>query len=95
MKITKEVFIQCKPYSWQQREEYNYIAMDSELDGYITVGSQIISVEVPDDFDFVSPQIAGLEAEKVKVRAEASAHVAAIDESIQNLKALEYIPEEE
>lgn len=95
MKVTKEIFLQCTPYSWQSPLEYAYSIIDFEMEGAITVARQIVTMEVPENFDFAGSQIEELEAKKLKVRAVAAVDIAEINEAIAALKVLEYMPKEE
>jgi uncharacterized small protein (DUF1192 family) len=47
-------------------------------------------VDVPDDFDPTPKQIAQLEAEKAKVRAEFNQRIAQLNEQIGKLQALTF-----
>lgn len=58
-------------------------------DGRIFVQEHLTTVEVPDDFDPRPAQVAALEAEKQKARADFQARITEIDRQIQSLMAIE------
>ena len=62
------------------------------VDGRVFVKEHLTTVEVPDDFDPRPQQVAALEAEKQKARAEFHARVTEIDRQIQSLLAIEVAP---
>ena len=57
--------------------------------GYITVGEQVIEVDVPDDFDPRQQQIEILEKEKTRISAEFTKRCCEIQTHINNLYALD------
>lgn len=57
--------------------------------GYITVGEQVIEVDVPDDFDPRQQQIEILEKEKTRISAEFTKRCCEIQTQINNLYALD------
>ena len=59
------------------------------IDGRVFVKEHLTTVEVPDDFDPRPQQVAALEAEKQKARAEFQARITEIDRQIQSLMAIE------
>lgn len=50
-----------------------------------------VTFTVPEDFDPVAPMVAGLEAEKRRLTAEFSASVAAINQRLAKLQAIEHV----
>ena len=58
--------------------------------GRVFVKEHTTEIEVPDDFDPRPQQVAALEAEKQKARAEFQARVTEIDRQIQSLLAIEH-----
>ena len=60
-----------------------------DVDGRVFVTEHTTTVEVPDDFDPRPQQVAALEAEKQKARAEFQARITEIDRQIQSLMAIE------
>ena len=59
------------------------------VDGRVFVKEHTTTVEVPDDFDPRPQQVAALEAEKQKARAEFQKRITEIDRQIQSLLAIE------
>ena len=59
------------------------------VDGRVFVKEHTTTVEVPDDFDPRPQQVAALEAEKQKARAEFQKRITEIDRQIQSLMAIE------
>ena len=57
--------------------------------GLVFVKEHTTTVEVPDDFDPRPQQVAALEAEKQKARAEFQKRITEIDRQIQSLMAIE------
>lgn len=62
---------------------------ETAQDGRIFVQEHLTTVEVPDDFDPRPQQVAALEAEKQKARADFQARITEIDRQIQSLMAIE------
>ena len=62
---------------------------ETTRDRRIFVKEHTTTVEVPDDFDPRPQQVAALEAEKQKARAEFQKRVTEIDRQIQSLMAIE------
>ena len=61
----------------------------ASVDGRVFVTEHTTTVEVPDDFDPRPQQVAALEAEKQKARAEFQKRITEIDRQIQSLMAIE------
>ena len=90
MKVTIKGFINYKKDDWCEGNDYHFHQFDMSEHGYVTVMPHEIAVEVPDDFDPRPHQVAALEAEKQKARAEFHARVTEIDRQIQSLLAIEH-----
>ena len=90
MKVTIKGFISYKKDGWSKGNDYHFYKHDMSEHGYVTVMPHEIAVEVPDDFDPRPQQVAALEAEKQKARAEFHARVTEIDRQIQSLLAIEH-----
>ena len=58
----------------------------------IYVGEQVVSIEVPDDFDPVPKQVAVLLDERRAAMDEYQQKVAEINERLSKLQAIEYTP---
>ena len=92
MKVTIKGFINYKKDDWCEGNDYHFNKYDMTQHGYINVMPHEIEIEVPDDFDPRPQQVAALEAEKQKARAEFQKRVTDIDKQIQSLLAIEYEP---
>ena len=90
MKVTIKGFINYRKDDWCEGNDYHFNKCDLSEHGYVTVMPHEIDVEVPDDFDPRPQQVAALEAEKQKARAEFHARVTEIDRQIQSLLAIEH-----
>jgi GH35 family endo-1,4-beta-xylanase len=89
MKIKITVHIHHQKYEWEDKGEYliySHKFDDTEYRAHIC--EQEIEVEVPDDFDPRTQQIAALEAEKKRVMAEYQKTVTEITERINKLQAI-------
>lgn len=82
-----------KKYSMDQDEPFTFLSYDltgSEYaDGRVMVQAHEFEVEVPDDFDPRPQQVAQLQAEQIKVRAEFAARITQLDYEISKLTCLE------
>ena len=90
MKVTIKGFINYKKDDWFEWNDYHFNKYDMSEQGYVTVMPHEIEIEVPDDFDPRPQQVAALEAEKQKARAEFQKRVTEIDRQIQSLLAIEH-----
>jgi hypothetical protein len=63
---------------------------ETNNDGRVFVKEHTTEIEVPDDFDPRPQQVAALEAEKQKARADFQRRVTEIDRQIQSLLAIEH-----
>lgn len=91
MKVKTTVFIHYIKYRWET--EGNFVPFMCQLDNDDTrtfVNEQEVEIEVPDNFDPRPDQIAALEAQKQKAKADYQATVNDINERISKLQALEY-----
>ena len=95
MKVTVKGFVFWKK-GYQEEGVFELLPWDCrELDetnrsGRVFVKEHTTEIEVPDDFDPRPLQVAALEAEKQKARAEFHARVTEIDQQIQNLLTIEH-----
>ena len=65
---------------------------EKSRDGRVFVKEHTSEIEVPDDFNPVPEQVAMLEAQKQKARADFQRTVTEIDRQIQSLLAIEHQP---
>lgn len=89
MKVTIKGFIHYRQEAWTDSGAYSFMHCDMTDCGYVNVMPHEIEIEVPDDFDPRPQQVAALEAEKQKARAEFQKRVTEIDRKIQSLLAIE------
>jgi len=91
MKIKTTVHIHFQKYSWETEGKFLvfYIQLDDTQDRTY-VGEQEIEIDIPDDYDPRSQQVAALEALKQKVMADYHKSVTDINDRISKLLALEY-----
>lgn len=87
-------WVKCK---YTGKEEFGLLAYDfrtwpeEDRGGRIFVKEVQSTFDVPDDFDPAAAQVALLEAEKQKARAEFQARITEIDRQIQSLLAIEHV----
>ena len=93
MKIELKGYLFCRLYGG--KPEFELLPWDcriwdaASVDGRVFVTEHTTTVEVPDDFDPRPQQVASLEAEKQKARADFQARITEIDRQIQSLLAIE------
>jgi len=91
MKIKTTVHIHHQKYEWEN--EGQYLVYSCKLDDTYYrayVCEQKIEIEVPDDFDPRTQQIAALMEQKQKVMADYQKTVTEINERINKLQAIEH-----
>jgi hypothetical protein len=88
---TIDGFITWRHAAWMSRPRIEFLTYDPEdFDpDSVVVRAHSIEVEVPDDFDPRSAQVAALLKKREKATATFSAYVAEIDASISKLLAIE------
>ncbi len=93
MKHTIEGFIAYRPATkYQPEPRVTFLPFDpseyaADIWG-VLVRKETIEIEVPDDFDPRPQQVAALEAEKQKVRAEFAKRITDLDNEIGKLLAI-------
>ena len=91
MKIKLTVHIHYLKYSWENKGKFEVFSFKFEDDDSRTyVGKQEVEVEVPDNYDPSTQQIAALKKQKQKVMADYQKMVTDINIQISKLQALEY-----
>ena len=91
MKIKTTVHIHHQKYEWEN--EGQYLVYSCKLDDTYYrayVCEQKIEIEVPDDFDPRTQQIAALMEQKQKVMADYQKTVTEINDRINKLQAIEH-----
>ena len=92
MKTVIKGFIHYKnPQAWERNNNgfMHSTAGDLSMAGYIKVQAHDLEIEVPDNFDPRPQQVAALQAEQKKVRAEFAARIVELDRQISTLTCLE------
>ena len=91
MKRTINGFITWSHRSYTMQPIINFVQFDPRLSDWchdIVVREHSIEIEVRDDFDPVPVQVAALQAEKKKIKADFSKRVMEIDREIGKLLAI-------
>lgn len=91
MKIKLTAHIHFVKYSWEEAGNFQLFSCrldDAEYRTY--VGEQEVEIEVPNNYDPRSQQIAALQKQRGKAMADYQKTVDEINERIGNLQALEY-----
>lgn len=92
MKISAKAYLHAVKYSWNDETEYQIYSCQLEDTEYRVFIKEfdVVDIEVADDFDPTAKQIAALEAQKVKARADFAKSIADIEERIKKLQAIEF-----
>jgi len=94
--ITLKGFIHCQPARFESGHtvdgmEYTFWRFeDMKSSGYALVAPHNITFELPEQFSPNDQFIAGLEAEKQKLRAEFQNRITEIERQISQLQAIEF-----
>jgi hypothetical protein len=89
IKITGHVHFQ--KYQWETKGKFELFSIKLDDDDTRTyVGEQEVEVDVPDNYDPRSQQIAALQRQRGKAMADYQKTVDDINERISKLQALEY-----
>ena len=90
MKVTINGFLFYRTDSWLG-QKFDFSAIDmSTMEGWIMVRPHSIEVDIPDDFNPIPGQLAALEKEKAKVRADFNQRIAELNDKIGKLQALTF-----
>lgn len=84
-------FVYCVKYSWSDEAMARWHHTDkmAEADpSWVLVKPHDFEIEIPDDFDPRPQQVAALQAEKIKVRAELGKRLMDLDAQISKLLAI-------
>ena len=96
MKVTINGFVFWKPDYLSTKGDFEFLPWDcrdwekTSRGGRVFVAEHTIEVEIPEAFNPLPSQLAELEAEKQKARADFQARVTEIDRQIQSLLAIEH-----
>ena len=88
-KHTINGYITYQKYSWEDEPRVGFSMYDHNDGMTVAVKKHFFDVEIPDDFDPRLAQVAALEAEKLRIRAEFSKRVSDLDTAISNLLSIE------
>ena len=89
--ITIPMFVYFNKYHWETEGSYvAYSFKTPDTESTTFVGQQDVEFKVPEQYDPTAQKIAALEVEKEIARAEFTKSVAAINDRIAKLQALEY-----
>lgn len=100
MKVELTGFLYWKKDPYSGKHSFEFLHWDcrtwdaKDRQGRVFIKEQSIAVEVPDNFDPVPGQIAALEEQKRKARADFQRTVTEIDRQIQSLLAIEHVQED-
>lgn len=83
------VTLYCPEWQNEASVELSSTDMSTISSEYVVLREQVFDIEIPDNFDPRPLQIEALRKAKTKVRAEAEAAVANIEEQIQRLLCIE------
>lgn len=80
--------------NWQDQLEFGFYDFDIGSDWFPVCDHKIVT-EIPAGFDPRLAQVAALQAQLEKLRAEFTKRVTEINEQIQSITAIEYTPAQE
>ena len=86
--ITETVYLIATPASYEESGYWHRIAAYMPDDA-IVLRSMEVEMSIPEDFDYVNPQIDILKKEKQRINVEAQLKVNNLEEQIQSLLAIE------
>ena len=89
--ITIPMYVYFQKYHWEAEGSYTAYGFKTPDSEHLTfVCQKAVEFEVPANYDPTAQKIAALEAEKERARVEFTKSVAAINDRITKLQALEY-----
>jgi hypothetical protein len=95
MKFTQRMYAYHVKYDWHHEVKGMLLSGPDSGDGEHTlVGPVDIEYEIPDDFDPRPAQVAALQAQAEKLRAEFAKSITDINSRIAQLTAIEYVQEQ-
>lgn len=90
MKVAIIGFVLYKKDTWDKEARFYFQPWQMEEHGYVTVMPHSFEIDIPENFNPVASQVAILEKEKSKVRAEFNRRIAQLNEQIGKLQALTF-----
>jgi len=89
--ITIPMYVYFQKYHWESEGSYTaYSFRTPDTESLTFVSQKDVEFEVPKNYDPTAQKIAALEAEKEKAQHDFAKSVAAINDRIAKLQALEY-----
>lgn len=78
--------------NWRDDLEYTFSTIELIEHGYMTVCPHTLTFQLPEGFDPIAAQIAMLQQQRDKLRAEVAKRITEINDQISKLQALPYEP---
>lgn len=88
-KHTINGYITYQKYEWEDEPRVGFSMYDHNDGMTVAVKKHYFNVEIPDNFDPRPAQVAALEAEKQKIRADFAKSIADIEDRISKLLCIE------
>ncbi len=95
LSITKTVHIGLDDISNNENTKFSFFDCDMSEYGYVVLGEQEISIEIPDDFNPIPLKVRAIENEKRKIQLDCETKIIALNEKIQKLLCIEAPKQEE
>ena len=74
--------------NWRGDLDYTWSTIELIEHGYMTIGPHTLTFDLPEGFDPITAQIAMLEQQRERLRAELGKRITEINAQIQSLQAL-------
>ena len=87
MKVSHETYVHLNKYDDKKYVVFDFDASDS---GYVLVNKQVVTLDIPDDFDPTATKIDMLQKEIQFAEKEFSKRVTKLKEEISKLQALTF-----
>lgn len=89
-----EVHIYMYKWEWEEKASLTVLSGDrmENAENRVWIKSNIISVDIPDDFDMRPAQIAALQKKKESILADSQKELMKVEKQIQDLLAIGYTP---
>lgn len=88
MKVTIKGFIHYRKDDWCVFNDYQIYPYESSHSGAVCVCPVSVEVEIPDDFNPITAQVAALENEKRVIKAVFAKNLMALEDSISKLTCI-------
>ena len=90
MKVTVKHYLTKVQWGWEREPQYVLYPFAMTGEQYAIVREQNIELDIPDDFDARPQQIAALEEQRRKAKADFTVLMDTIDGKIQSLRAIDH-----